>query len=96
MTNTRISPMDVLILAEVSRMESAVASLELAFPALSPDKADNVSQWQFLSSLAELGARADRLERTLDALEHSGYSNPATSRASRYSGRSAARRFTLA
>jgi hypothetical protein len=65
--------MSVLVMAEINELRTAEENLEKTLYTLTPDHQDEISKLSFLSSLAEVRERAQRLERVLDAMAGCGY-----------------------
>jgi hypothetical protein len=65
--------MGVLVIAEIERLRASEADLARTLSRLSPDHRDEASELSFLSALADVRVRAQRLERVLEAMAGCGY-----------------------
>lgn len=65
--------MGVLVMGEIERLHASEQDLQMRLATLSPGDRDEISELSFLSSLADVRVRAQRLERVLEAMAGCGY-----------------------
>jgi len=65
--------MGILVIAELERLRASEAELEKTLATMSPNETDEASEFSFLSSLADIRHRAERLQRMLEAMAGCGY-----------------------